>query len=172
MTDLEMRVRELETWAAEHDGKNNAKWEEQDRDNIRCNQERAELKNHTEQNFGLVFRELTSLKTKVAAFAAIASLTGAGAATEHTYSVVCGPFDGLDERQDRSIGKRTGEAVAAGGSGLAGQPTRPHEWAKHLREVVRRGQQRGGHLRRPHDAAVSLQQPERSQREVGASRNR
>ncbi len=77
---LEQRVREIEQWSAEHDGKTNAKWDEQDRENERCDKDRGDLRLHMEQNFGLVFRELTSLKTKVATWAGVAAVLGAAAA--------------------------------------------------------------------------------------------
>jgi len=82
MTEIEQmstRLRELEGWAREHDGRINEKWESQERENALCAKDRAELRDHIDAKFGQVFKKLSALETKVATFAGIAALVGSAA---------------------------------------------------------------------------------------------
>jgi len=78
--ELGVRMREIEGWAREHDGRINEKWAAQERENAQCATDRAELRDHIDAKFGLVFKKLGHLETKVASFAAAAALVGAAAA--------------------------------------------------------------------------------------------
>lgn len=80
MTDLETRMRDIEGWAREHDGKIDAKWDEQDRQNDRCNDDRAELRKHIDSQFGLVNEGLAKIRTVVAAYAAAGTVIATVAA--------------------------------------------------------------------------------------------
>jgi hypothetical protein len=70
------RLRDLEGWAREHDGKSNAKWEEQARENLRCGHDRRELRAHIDANFAAVFKKLAAIEVKVAVFSALAATFG------------------------------------------------------------------------------------------------
>lgn len=70
---LETRLRALEGWSREHDGKSNQKWESQERDNGRCAEDRKNLRGHIDEQFSLVFKKLGTLEVKVAAYAATAT---------------------------------------------------------------------------------------------------
>lgn len=78
--EISARLRELEGWARENDGRINQKWEAQERENLVCESDRANLREHIDAQFGHVFKKLSNLETKVASFAAAAALVGAAAA--------------------------------------------------------------------------------------------
>lgn len=77
MTDvIDKRLRELEKAHAAHEAGCAARWEEQGRASHRCQKDREQIRVHMEQNFGLVFRKLSHIEIKLAAFCAGASLAG------------------------------------------------------------------------------------------------
>lgn len=72
----EKRLRAVEQWSAEHDGRINEKWEQQERHNDACDVDRRELRGHIDGKFEAVFHQLASLKVKMATITAGAALVG------------------------------------------------------------------------------------------------
>lgn len=72
----EKRIRALEQWSAGNDGRINEKWDQQERHNDECETERRQLRSHIDGKFEGVFRELTSLKVKLAVFTSSAAIAG------------------------------------------------------------------------------------------------
>lgn len=74
--ELEIRLREIEQWAARLDGQMSTKWEGQDRTNVSMQHRLDNLYAIVDSKFAAVFSKLTRLETKVALFSALAA--GAG----------------------------------------------------------------------------------------------
>ena len=72
MAALEERLRKQEQWAAEHDGRINAKWEAQDKNNDEYDVALKELNDKVDSGFKKLFHEVTTIKTKVAMYATLA----------------------------------------------------------------------------------------------------
>ena len=71
---LEQRIRDQELWSKEHDGRINAKWDQQDRHNARCDSEMKNMRVHIDTQFAAVFKKLGALEIKVATFAALGTV--------------------------------------------------------------------------------------------------
>jgi len=77
--DLEVRLREAEGYIIEHEARINEKWKNQELWNTATDYKLADLREHIDGKFGLVFLKLGKLEVRVATFAGLAALLGASA---------------------------------------------------------------------------------------------